>query len=453
MGQVAGGAEDDHDGTGPGCAPGASRRAAGWRSRPRSASRGAWQCRGARRCVGARSLPWRSGAFGARGACAVAGCAVRRTRAPAWRARHGRHSRSFTAWPPNCWRSAASTLAAVALLLAAAEARQQRERDDRRRHVEVDGLLDRPATLAGVRDPAADVGEVRAVLLEGEPGELQQPRADDRAVLPGLGHGLEVERVLRGVEDLEALGVGLHQAVLDAVVDHLGVVPGARRAAVDVAALRRQRQEDRLERRRPPRGRRRPSCRSRSVRPQTPPRDARVDEVDAALREQRVAPLGVLEVGVAAVDDGVARARAARRTPPCVASVASPAGTMSQTMRGAGSCATTSSGVYGALEALGHDLLGLLRRAVEGDHAVPGAMQAARHVAAHAAESDDDEVHAQSSCRWRVRARQASAVVERPRRARPSPASGVVAERCDARAPAGRAPRSDARSRPAPGRR
>ena len=59
-------------------------------------------------------------------------------------------------------------LGAVALLLAAAEAGQQRERDDRRRHVEVDRLLDRPAALARVGDPAPDVGEVLAVLLEGE---------------------------------------------------------------------------------------------------------------------------------------------------------------------------------------------------------------------------------------------------------------------------------------------
>ena len=36
-------------------------------------------------------------------------------------------------------------------------------------------------------------------------------------------------------QDVEPLGVRLHQSVLDAVVDHLDEVPGARRAAVEVA--------------------------------------------------------------------------------------------------------------------------------------------------------------------------------------------------------------------------
>ena len=48
----------------------------------------------------------------------------------------------------------------------------------------------------------------------------------------------EVELVVARVHDLEALGVGLHQAVLDAVVDHLHVVAGARPADVEVAVRR-----------------------------------------------------------------------------------------------------------------------------------------------------------------------------------------------------------------------
>ena len=47
----------------------------------------------------------------------------------------------------------------------------------------------------------------------------------------------EVELVVARVHDLEAFGVGLHQAVFDAVVDHLHVVAGARAADVEVAAL------------------------------------------------------------------------------------------------------------------------------------------------------------------------------------------------------------------------
>ena len=60
--------------------------------------------------------------------------------------------------------------------------------------------------------------------------------------------GTSVDDV-RGLEQLVALGVGVHQAVLDAVVHHLRVVPGADRAGVDEAllarALRAQRVEDR----------------------------------------------------------------------------------------------------------------------------------------------------------------------------------------------------------------
>src|SRR5205807_2929021 len=42
------------------------------------------------------------------------------------------------------------------------------------------------------------------------------------------------------LDDVKALGVGGHQAVLDAVVDHLHEVPGAVGAAVQIAVLRRR---------------------------------------------------------------------------------------------------------------------------------------------------------------------------------------------------------------------
>ena len=90
--------------------------------------------------------------------------------------------------------------------------------------------------------------------------------------------------------------------------------------------------------------------------------DAGVDEADAALGHERVAALAVLEVGVAAVDDRVALGEQRRRTPPWCASVASPAGTISQTMRGVGSLATASAGREGAIEALGHDVAHLVPR-------------------------------------------------------------------------------------------
>ena len=39
------------------------------------------------------------------------------------------------------------------------------------------------------------------------------------------------------LQDVETLGIGLHQAVFDAVMDHLDEMPGADRAGVDVALL------------------------------------------------------------------------------------------------------------------------------------------------------------------------------------------------------------------------
>src|SRR3954451_9309056 len=47
---------------------------------------------------------------------------------------------------------------------------------------------------------------------------------------------LRRQRVGRGTpEDVEALGIGLHQAILDTVVDHLRKTAGTVRATVDVA--------------------------------------------------------------------------------------------------------------------------------------------------------------------------------------------------------------------------
>ena len=171
----------------------------------------------------------------------------------------------FTAWPPNWLAQRRQHLARVALLLAAAEAGQQRERDDRRRHVQVDRLLHRPAALARVRDPAPDVARAPSPCCS--KARPTSSSSHERMTVPciqALAIGGEVERVLRRVQDLEALGVGLHQPVLDAVVDHLRVVAGAGRAAVDVAAVsgasaRKMGSSgfDRVSRRR------RPSCRSR----------------------------------------------------------------------------------------------------------------------------------------------------------------------------------------------
>ena len=43
--------------------------------------------------------------------------------------------------------------------------------------------------------------------------------------------------MLAFLQDVKALGIGLHQAVFDAVVDHLDEMSGAGRAGMDVALL------------------------------------------------------------------------------------------------------------------------------------------------------------------------------------------------------------------------
>src|SRR5262249_45757594 len=85
------------------------------------------------------------------------------------------------------------------------------------------------------------------VAREGAGGEVEQPRRDHAAAPPHLGDLGEVEIVtlvgrprvfFRPAQDAETLRISLHQAVLDAVVDHLYEMPGAARTAVEVAALR-----------------------------------------------------------------------------------------------------------------------------------------------------------------------------------------------------------------------
>src|SRR5829696_1945984 len=135
-------------------------------------------------------------------------------------------------------------LGAVGILLARTETSQQGERDDRSGDVMVDGLLDGPAPLAGVGHVAPDVLEVGTIRLECPSGELEEPRPHHRALHPQVRDAREVELVIARMHDLEALGVGLHQPVLDAVVDHLHVVARARTADVEEAAGWREGGED-----------------------------------------------------------------------------------------------------------------------------------------------------------------------------------------------------------------
>src|SRR5207237_1098945 len=127
-----------------------------------------------------------------------------------------------------------------------AEAREQRRRDRGQRHGFLDGVLDRPAPFAGVLDVVLQTLEP-GVVRQCRRGELRPPRADDGALIPELVDLRQVESVLRGRHQLDAFGVALHHRVLDAVVNHLHVVPGAHTADVQPAVRRRECREDRRE--------------------------------------------------------------------------------------------------------------------------------------------------------------------------------------------------------------
>ena len=149
---------------------------------------------------------------------------------------------------------------AVAEVGLAARGEPVEERGGEHRHwyALLDRGLHRPSALAGVAHVARVLVERRASRAAPR-GQVEQPRGDHRAAPPELGDGRDVELVLvevgvaqrrrlgvrllrvqadvRVLEDVQALGVRLHQAVLDAVVDHLHEVARAGRAAVQPALL------------------------------------------------------------------------------------------------------------------------------------------------------------------------------------------------------------------------
>ena len=82
------------------------------------------------------------------------------------------------------------------------------------------------------------------IVLQRIGSQIKQPAAHDGAVAPQFGELREVEvEFLLVLQEIEALGERLHHSVLDAVVQHLRVMPGADRADVRPAAIgcRRQR--------------------------------------------------------------------------------------------------------------------------------------------------------------------------------------------------------------------
>src|SRR5262249_24615647 len=101
------------------------------------------------------------------------------------------------------------------------------------------------AALAGILDHALETGKLR---IRGERacGQVKQPRTDDAAAPPCLGNvgEVEIEPFVGGqgfavcvLQNIEAFGKGLHQAIFDSVVDHLDEMSGAVRAAMEVAVF------------------------------------------------------------------------------------------------------------------------------------------------------------------------------------------------------------------------
>ena len=143
-------------------------------------------------------------------------------------------------------------------LAARREAIEERRDEHRCGHALLDRRQHRPPALAGVAHAPRVLVEVgrRVQRLR---REIEQPRGDDGAAAPdlcdrgdvelvlvvvGLSQGrrlgvrfLRVEADVRMLEDVQPLGICLHEAVLDPVVDHLHEVPCTRRAAVQPALL------------------------------------------------------------------------------------------------------------------------------------------------------------------------------------------------------------------------
>ena len=173
--------------------------------------------------------------------------------------------------------------------------------------------------------------------------QLEQPAAHHRAVAPDRGDLVQVERELLGrLHDLEALAVGLHEAVLDAVVHHLHEVAGPDRAHVGVPVLGGQGQEGRLDHGHGLLGAPHHEAVALLQAPH-PARGAGVDEADALLGQ----PLGrgrrLLVVRVAAVDDDVALLEEPGQLGDGVVGRLARPGTITQAARGGDSLAASSS--------------------------------------------------------------------------------------------------------------
>src|SRR6266481_1289077 len=135
------------------------------------------------------------------------------------------------------------------------EALVQRCSENRSRRRGFDGGEHGPAAFAGIGDAAGEAFELR-LFEKRDGGEVEEPGSDDAAATPDFGDVREIEIVLIvlgiaerrsfrvsfamgfarvGVlQNVETFGVGGHQAVFDAVVNHLYEMAAARWAAVEI---------------------------------------------------------------------------------------------------------------------------------------------------------------------------------------------------------------------------
>src|SRR5438105_11064302 len=217
------------------------------------------------------------------------------------------------------------------VFLARAETREQGCGEHFGRHRLVDSGVDSPAAFAGVLHKSRIAPERRIFGQRGS-REIKQPGWDHAAATPDFGDigNVEIETMLRrqavdiGVlQDIKTLGIGLHQAIFDAVVNHLDEVAGADRAGVnvalfdpgiaslapfgarDIADARRQRREDWIE----TIDHRLVAADHHAVAALDTPdaaTGANVDIMDAAFLQRFAAAYVVLPKRVAAVDDNVA---------------------------------------------------------------------------------------------------------------------------------------------------
>src|SRR5262249_25640813 len=136
--------------------------------------------------------------------------------------------------------------------------------------------------------------------------QIEQPRAYDAAMLPDARDLAHVEAELRLLKNLEPFAIRLEHTVLDAIMHHLDEVTGAVHSHIAVTILWGQRLEDRLAR--------------LEVLVFAAAQQAvaffQAPEAPAGAAVHVVQPFGadllgaadrVMEVGVAAVDDDIAR--------------------------------------------------------------------------------------------------------------------------------------------------